>query len=79
MLPEDKYKQIAKADYGEGFIVILYKTDQNQYFSTVRTIYGRTEGIQNLTRERAVETYNKRPVHLISFEVAFPVLEVEDA
>ena len=77
MHPENDYTLIAKADYGGGYEVILYKTNRDQYFSTVRTIYGRTERIQGLSRDRAIETYQKLPIHLVSIEDAFPRLEIE--
>ncbi|HEX9012924.1 MAG TPA: hypothetical protein VF813_05390 [Anaerolineaceae bacterium] len=73
MHPEASYQLIAKLDNGEGFVVILYKTLRGQYFSTVRTMPGRTERYQNLTWDRAVETYDQLPIHLMSYDEAFSV------
>jgi len=77
MLPEDSYTLVAQADYGEGYSVILYKTRQDQYFSMVRTAYGRTERIQVLCRNEAIETYNRLPIHLVHYDEAFPGMVVE--
>ena len=74
MHPEANYALIAKAEYGDGFSVILYKTSGGQYFSTVRTVYGRTERIQVLSRDQAMESYKRLPMHLMSVEDAFPEL-----
>lgn len=77
MLPEDHPIMIAKADYGEGAATILCRTRLGQYFSTVRTVFGGTENIHVLNRERAMEAYHKLPIHLISFEDAFPEGKIE--
>jgi hypothetical protein len=63
---------IARADFGEGFVVQLYRTGREQYCVSERTTWGTTERLLSVSRERAERTYTEFPERLVKFEEAFP-------
>jgi hypothetical protein len=76
MNPYDNLMLIAKADYGEGFIIQLYRTGLDCYCVSERTTWGKTERIISLSRDKAIKTYEEFPIHLASYEEAFPIEEI---
>lgn len=76
MNADGSYLLLAKADYGNGYTILLYRTAGGKYFACERTCWGNTERIMTLKRDQAVKTFQEFPVHMTDFDVAFPLGEL---
>ena len=63
---------IARADYGQGYVVQLFRTGREHYCVIERTAWGTTERLLSVSRDRAERTYSEFPERLVRFEEAFP-------
>lgn len=75
MNPDINFQLLASADYGDGFVILLYRTRSGKYFVAERTSWGKTERIRTLDREKAIQVYTEFPEHKVQFEEAFEVAE----
>lgn len=58
----------------------LFKTRKGNYFQVQRTQWqGETDRLIPLTKDEAITAWEELPEHHVSFEEAFPGVEVEDA